>query len=231
MRFARNATVFKGSIDAAPLASVVFLLLIFVVLHSALVFAPGIKVELADFQKIAGTNQFKIVTVQADGQVEYNKQVYPEKKFLEKLALDEKKNLIPPVLIVKEEPGAPTAVFERLRAAVADYGTRLEKPGLGLDLPEGDGEPGLAEGAIYVAIDRTGDFFYENQIVSEADLQTKLSQLAKKESRPLTLVFEADRNIEYQTVVRLSQIAKKAGLKQVLWATRPPLKPAWPAKK
>ena len=231
MKFQRKAKIFKGRVDAAPLASILFLLLIFVVLHSSLVFAPGIKVELADFQKIAGTNDYKIVTIRPGGEIEYNKQIYTEKKFIEKLLSDAKKKQLAPVFIAKEEPGASRDLYDRLRAVMLDAGSRLEKPAVGLTLPEGEDETGVPEGAVIVAINRNGEFFYQHQIISETDLQNKLAILTKSAGKPVTLVFEADKNIEYDTVVRLSQIAKKAGLGQVLWATRQGLKPNWPISK
>ena len=46
MKLPRNAKVFRGQLDAAPFASVAFLLLIFLVLQSKLVFSPGIRVDI-----------------------------------------------------------------------------------------------------------------------------------------------------------------------------------------
>ena len=42
MRFPRNAKIFRGQLDAAPLAGVFFLLLIFFLLSSRLAFTPGV---------------------------------------------------------------------------------------------------------------------------------------------------------------------------------------------
>jgi len=46
MRFARHARIFRGPLDAAPLAGVAFLLILFLVLTS-LVYTPGALVKLA----------------------------------------------------------------------------------------------------------------------------------------------------------------------------------------
>jgi biopolymer transport protein ExbD len=46
MKLPRNAKVFRGQLDAAPFASVAFLLLIFLVLQSKLVFSPGVRVDI-----------------------------------------------------------------------------------------------------------------------------------------------------------------------------------------
>ena len=45
MKFPRNARIFRGQLDAAPFASVFFLLVIFVMLGK-LLYAPGIQVKL-----------------------------------------------------------------------------------------------------------------------------------------------------------------------------------------
>jgi biopolymer transport protein ExbD len=47
MKFPRNARIFRGQLDAAPFASVFFLLVIFVLLGKYL-YAPGIQVKLPD---------------------------------------------------------------------------------------------------------------------------------------------------------------------------------------
>ena len=46
MKLPRNAKIFRGQLDAAPFACVVFLLLIFLILQSKLVFTPGILMDL-----------------------------------------------------------------------------------------------------------------------------------------------------------------------------------------
>lgn len=45
MKFPRNARIFRGQLDAAPLASVFFLLVMFVLL-SSLVYTPGVRIRL-----------------------------------------------------------------------------------------------------------------------------------------------------------------------------------------
>jgi biopolymer transport protein ExbD len=47
MKFPRNARMFKGHLDAAPLASVFFCLLIFVLL-SSLIYTPGVRIQLPE---------------------------------------------------------------------------------------------------------------------------------------------------------------------------------------
>ena len=46
MKLPRNVKIFRGQLDAAPFASVAFLLLIFLVLQSKLVFTPGLLLRI-----------------------------------------------------------------------------------------------------------------------------------------------------------------------------------------
>jgi biopolymer transport protein ExbD len=134
MRFARNARVFRGQIDFAPLASVFFLLVIFILLNSGLVFTPGVRLEL------------------------------------------------------------PIAASEPL--------------------------PGIEGPTVVVAIDAGGQLYFHHQITALEPLRSQLSALAKTQS-PLTLVVQADQSVRYDTIVRLSLVAREAGIRQVLLATRP----------
>jgi biopolymer transport protein ExbD len=54
MKLPRNVKVFRGQLDAAPIAGVAFLLLIFLVLESKLVFTPGIRINI-DLPEVTGT--------------------------------------------------------------------------------------------------------------------------------------------------------------------------------
>lgn len=48
MKFKRRLAIFSGHIELTPLVDVVFLLLIFFVLSSSLIFSPGLKVDLPE---------------------------------------------------------------------------------------------------------------------------------------------------------------------------------------
>ncbi len=132
MRFQRNAKIFRGRLDAAPLAGVFFLLLIFMLLAS-LVYTPGIPIQLPSSQKTIGVS-------------------------------------------------GPTVV---------------------------------------VAINVAGQFFFENQMISEAQLKSHLAAEAGKASAPLTLVVLADKAVEYAVIVRLAELAEQAGIQHSLLQVRP----------
>lgn len=143
MRFPRHAKIFCGQLDAAPFAGVFFLVLLFLLLNSSLVFTPGLKVQL--------------------------------------------------------------------------------------ELPTAGRLPGTGGPAVVVAVDRAGKLYYENQVIEEPELLTKLRAQAEKSRRAksgLTLVVQADKLVAYAVVVRLAELAREAGINEVLQATRPPFQPA-----
>jgi biopolymer transport protein ExbD len=76
MRLPRNAKIFRGQLDAAPFAGVSFLLVLFVVLQSKLVFTPSIRVDLPEVPvDVPGTaSPTVIVAIDKNGQIYYQSQ-------------------------------------------------------------------------------------------------------------------------------------------------------------
>lgn len=145
MRFPRNAKIFRGQLDAAPLAGVLFLLVIFLVLHSTFVFTPGVRIQLPELADLPGV------------------------------------------------PG-PTRV---------------------------------------VALDRYGQVYFENQVIEREALRRRLQQAVEDSAQPLTLVVQADRAASLDAWMQLSQLAREVGVKEVLFAARPPVfaaRPGAPSK-
>jgi len=64
MKFPRNARVTKGSLEAAPWASVMFLLVIFVML-GGLLYTPGVHVQLPVTDELPGVDK-QTVTIALD---------------------------------------------------------------------------------------------------------------------------------------------------------------------
>jgi biopolymer transport protein ExbD len=133
MRFPRNTKVFRGQLDPAPYAGVFFLLLIFLLLHSSLVFTPGIPIRLPQ----------------------------------------------------------------------------------SLDLP------GTPNPTINVAIDEDGHLYYANQVIDEGQLAEELRAFVARNTEPVTLVLQADKNARYEILVRIGLLARDAGVREALLATRP----------
>lgn len=139
MRLPRNVKIFRGQLDVAPFAAVTFLLLLFVVLQSKLVFTPGIRIDL---------------------------------------------------------------------------------PVVSRDLP---GSPGLS---VVVAVDRSGQIYYDNQAVgSMAALRARLRAAVEQATEPVTLEIMADRAATVATTTELLAIAGEVGVRDALFVTRPPIQP------
>jgi biopolymer transport protein ExbD len=138
MRFPRNSKIFRGQLDAAPFAGVFFLLVIFLLLHSSLVFIPGVPIRL----------------------------------------------------------------------------------------PEADSLPGTANDTVVVAVDASGQFYFENRICDDNRLREGLKAAVAKANGPLTLVVQADEDVKHKVLLRLELLAQAVGIKEALLATRPPAVPA-----
>ena len=137
MRFPRNTRIFRGQLDAAPFAGVFFLLVIFLLLNSALVFTPGVPIQL----------------------------------------------------------------------------------------PEAVNLPGTANRTLVVAMDENGQLYFENQIIGPARFKEKLQSAVSAAPQPLTLVVQADRRVIIEKLMALWLLARSAGIKEIIHATRPPMVP------
>jgi len=104
MRFARNAKTFRGQIDAAPWAALFFLVLLFLVVHSSLVFAPGIRIRLPEAGTLPGiTNATLVVTIDAGGQLYYENQLVSTNLLQRRLADAVKRGNEPLTLMVQAD--------------------------------------------------------------------------------------------------------------------------------
>jgi len=78
MKFPRNARIFRGHLDAAPVASVFFILVMFLVLGS-LVYTPGVRLQLPVAGDLPGIDKPTVaVAIDANGRLFYENQEYDE---------------------------------------------------------------------------------------------------------------------------------------------------------
>ena len=138
MKFPRSARIFRGRLDVAPFAAVFFLLVIFLLLHSELVFIPGVPIQL----------------------------------------------------------------------------------------PEGFNLPGTTNPTVVVAVDESGQFYFENQVIGQDRLKERLQSAVGETRQPLTLVVRADKKVALKELMPLWVLARSAGIKEIIQATRPPVVPA-----
>jgi len=136
MRFPRHTKVFRGQLDAAPYAGVFFLLAMFLLLSSSIIFTPGVPI----------------------------------------------------------------------------------------DLPEAADVPGVTGPMLAIAVDDGSRIYFDNQVTNEERLRQRLRDAVASEP-DVTLVIQADGDVSWKTVTRLILVAKEAGVKRAVPATRPPVVP------
>lgn len=223
MRFQRNAKIFRGQIDAAPIAGVFFLLVIFILLHSNLVFTPGIRVDLNSDADLPKSPLTKRLAIDAVGSILYDESTWKPKAFAAKLREDAAKSRAPAVFFYETEPGAKPESIDWLRNLTAELGIQLKPFGSRIDLPDAGETPGTMKPTVLVAVNLSGQIFFENQIIKESALRQKLEEAARRAGGPLALVLQMDKGVDYDTFIRLSRLAREAKISEVLSGTRPRL--------
>jgi len=109
-------------------------------------------------------------------------------------------------------------IFVLLSALLPVQGLHMQ-----LNPPVADNLPGTDQSTVSVAVSADGRFYFDNQVVSESQLQSSLATVARKSSTPLTLVIQADKSVTYDQLVHLTLLARDAGIQNALLATLPRL--------
>ena len=109
-------------------------------------------------------------------------------------------------------------IFVLLSALLPVQGLHMQ-----LNPPVADNLPGTDQPTVSVAVSADGRFYFDNQVVSESQLQSSLAGAARKSSTPLTLVIQADKSVTYDQLVHLTLLARDAGIQNALLATLPRL--------
>lgn len=102
-------------------------------------------------------------------------------------------------------------------------------PGVRVELPQADGLPGTANPTVSVVVDRSGQFYFENQAIAVEELRKRLASAtdkAKGRGAQLTLVVLADTLTPNEVLFQLGELAREVGIKELLQATRPRSAPA-----
>lgn len=118
---------------------------------------------------------------------------------------------------------APFAAVFFLLVIFMLLGALLPVPGLRVQLqpPTAGDLPGIDPPSVAVAVDSGGRLYFANQIVSEAQLKTSLSNAVKNSRAPLTLVIHADKTVTEDQLIQLTLLARDAGITNALLATLP----------
>lgn len=124
MKLPRHAKIFSGKLDAAPFASVFFLLVIFVVLGQ-LVYTPGVTVSLPLAADLPGTGQPTIaVAVAGNGQFYFENQLTSEVLLKSQLAAAVKKSPEPLTLLVQADKSVSYETIIHLSLLAREAGVK-----------------------------------------------------------------------------------------------------------
>ncbi len=107
-------------------------------------------------------------------------------------------------------------IFLLLAALLPVQGLRVQ-----LQPPVAGDLPGIDKPTVAMAVDSSGRFYFANQIVSEAQLNSGLSHAVKNSKAPLTLVIHADKTVTEGQLIDLALLAYHAGITNALLATLP----------
>jgi len=116
---------------------------------------------------------------------------------------------------------APFAAVFFLLVIFLMLSTQLYTPGIYLSLPIADDLPGTDKPSVAVGIDAGGRLYYENQSIGENLLTKRLRKAVADSPQPLTLIVQADRAVSTEMLVRLTLLARSAGITNGLLATLP----------
>ena len=115
---------------------------------------------------------------------------------------------------------AYAGVFFLLVLFVA-FGSRLYTPGVKINLPSADNLPGTDKPTVTVAMDQSGKYYFQNQMVEETALKVQLLNIVAHATEPLALVIQADKNVREADIIKLALLARDAGITESLLATLP----------
>ena len=114
MKFPRNARIFRGQLDAAPFATVLFLLVIFLLLGS-LVYTPGVRLELPVADNLPGTESPTVaVAIDANGRWYFENEAVEESRLRDRLSQLVAQSPQPLTLVVQADKAVTTEMLVRL---------------------------------------------------------------------------------------------------------------------
>jgi biopolymer transport protein ExbD len=100
-------------------------------------------------------------------------------------------------------------------------GSLVYTPGVRLQIPVAKDLSGTDKPSVSVAMDKNGRLYFENQGIDEAELRSRLREIASHSREPLTLLVHADKDATYEMIVHLSVLARDAGIAESFLATLP----------
>jgi len=222
MRYPRNVKIFRGGIDAAPFASVFFVTVLFMVLFYSHVFFPGVPIELGPETEEPSVGP-RAVRVLRNGEILFLGEPMPFDALDQEIQARAQLGTLPRRIVLETEHGTDSALADKVQTALTAAGIAIKLPGSRLELPEDAGFAGAPNPVVVVAMNLNGQIFFEHRLLREEMLREQLSRAVERSPEPLTLLLHADKMVPYHKIIRLSEIAREAGVKRIQLATRPGL--------
>jgi biopolymer transport protein ExbD len=123
VKFPRNTKLFRGQMDAAPYASVLFVFIMLLLVQSSLVFTPGISVRLPETMDLPGSTDPKVVvTVDDTGHLYFENQISDETTLRDKLSVARKRATDPLTLLIQADRATRYEVLVRLAMVAREAG-------------------------------------------------------------------------------------------------------------
>lgn len=92
---------------------------------------------------------------------------------------------------------------------------------LSMNLPEESSQPQeLKPETIQISIEADGSYRWNSDLVNEAELTERMAQAAQLKTPP-ALHLSADRDVRYEVVVHVLNLAQQATLTQIAFVTQP----------
>jgi biopolymer transport protein ExbD len=98
--------------------------------------------------------------------------------------------------------------------------TFLEQPGIKLELPQAKTSAGGEPQEYVLTVDKKGELFLNRQPVPLAGLEAEIRKVLPK-MKEGALVLKADQEISHGLVVRVMDLAKRAGVRKLIIGTKP----------
>ena len=122
MKFPRNARIFRGQLDAAPFATVLFLLVIFLMLGS-LTYTPGVRIRLPMSKDLPGTDKPTVsVAIDASGRLYFQNQWVEESDLVGRLKGAVAASSEPLTLVVQADKSVTEEMLLRLTLLANEAG-------------------------------------------------------------------------------------------------------------
>jgi biopolymer transport protein ExbD len=121
MKFPRNAQIFRGQLDASPFVGVLFLLTMFLLLHSTLISTPGVSIALPTGPgELPGSTKVEVrIGVDQSGRLFFKNQLTEESRLKEQLV---KLRGEPVAVVLLADKSLPNETLMRLMTLVHEAG-------------------------------------------------------------------------------------------------------------